>query len=391
MSKWRRLKYVADTATSNVDKLKDPNETPIRLVNYTDVYYGDRLTPDLPLMEATASTAEIAKFRVSSGDVIITKDSETADDIGIAAYVESASDDMVCGYHLALIRAQHSTSDSRYLYWALTGDHAREQMSMTATGVTRFGLRAESIQNLLIRLPPLPEQRAIADYLDTETARIDTLISKKRRLIELLQERWREIRRVRVLSGLDPVNGGGLLEPWNEVNLGVLIELQRGHDLPSDNRIDGDIPVVSSGGVSGSHNVATAKGPGVVTGRYGTVGEVFFVDGPYWPLNTTLYVKDFRGNHPQWVYHLLASIPLNSDSQKSAVGGINRNIVGSLRVPRPPATVQRAIARDLDKAEGLSNETRRKLDTQIHLLQERRRTLITAAVTGEIPVPGVPD
>ena len=117
MSKWLRLKNVAEVITSNVDKLKSEYEIPVRLINYTDVYYGDRLTPDLPLMNATASASEIAKFRVIHGDVLITKDSETADDIGVAAFVESAADDLVCGYHLSRIRAQSSVADGRYLFW----------------------------------------------------------------------------------------------------------------------------------------------------------------------------------------------------------------------------------------------------------------------------------
>ena len=173
------------------------------------------------------------------------------------------------------------------------------------------------------------------------------------------------------------------------MNLGVLIQLQRGHDLPSDDRITGDVPVVSSGGVSGWHSSAIASGPGVVTGRYGTIGEVFFVEQPYWPLNTTLYVKEYRGNHPRWVYHLLASVPLDIDSQKSAVGGINRNIVGSLRVPRPDVCAQEAIAGHLDEAEGLSKQARRKLELQIDLLAERQHALVTAAVTGGLVVPGL--
>ena len=268
----------------------------------------------------------------------------------------------------------------RYQFSAMDG-----QFQSSGQGATFLELSADALASSPIAVPSPSAQRVIADYLDSETTRIDALIANKRRMIHLLEERWRELRRVRVLRGLDPVSGGGLDEPWPEMNLGVLIELQRGHDLPSDDRIDGTIPVVSSGGVSGSHNIAIADGPGVVTGRYGTVGEVFFVNTPYWPLNTTLYVKNFRGNDHKWIYHLLASIPLDIDSQKSAVGGINRNIVGLLRVPRPSVPEQRAIARYLDEAEGLSLETLRRLADQIHLLVERRQALITAVVTRETP------
>ena len=279
--------------------------------------------------------------------------------------------------------------DSRWLGYMMSTVPFVEWATATSDGTRMPRTSWEKIGEYRPRIPSRVEQLAIADYLDTETDHIDALISKKRRLIELLEERWRELRRVRVLRGLDPVCSGGLDEPWVEMNLGVLIELQRGHDLPSDDWIEGTIPVVSSGGVSGFHNMAMADGPGVITGRYGTVGEVFFAETPYWPLNTTLYVKDFRGNDHKWIYHLLASIPLDIDSQKSAVGGINRNIIGSLRVPRPPVPEQRAIAHDLDGAEALSMETHKRLESQIRALHERRQALITAVISGDVTVPGV--
>ena len=167
-----------------------------------------------------------------------------------------------------------------------------------------------------------------------------------------------------------------------------MIGLQRGHDLPIDRRNTGTVPIISSGGPSGWHNEAAANGPGVITGRYGTVGEVYYVDGPYWPLNTTLYVHDFRGRDPRWVYHLLSVLPLDSDSAKSAVTGINRNVIGVLRVPVPPLAEQRRLAQKLDaKARHLRSVTSR-LDAQVALLVEHRQALITAAVTGEIGVPG---
>ena len=338
--------------------------------------------PELPAMFAGAS--EVQVYRVREGDLLVAE----GGDVGRSEFAPRLPDRTIFQNSLHRVYLRND-GDLRYVRYALASIHSSGWLDVMCNKATFGHLTVEKLRQLHIPWPRPSAQRAIAGYLDIETGRIDALISKKRRMIELLEERWTELRRDKILRGLDPVRGGGLAEPWDEMNLGVLIELQRGHDLPGDDRIEGDIPVVSSGGVSGSHNIAIADGPGVVTGRYGTIGEVFFVDEPYWPLNTTLYVKDFRGNHPQWVCHLLASIPLDIDSQKSAVGGINRNIVGSLRVPRPPVPVQRAIADDLNDAEGVSKETHRKLEAQIHLLVERRKALITAAVTGELLVPGV--
>lgn len=86
---------------------------------------------------------------------------------------------------------------------------------------------------------------------------------------------------------------------WRETSLGDIIELKRGYDLPQQLRTPGRIPLVSSSGVTDHHDVAKVRGPGVVTGRYGTLGQVFFIAEDFWPLNTTLYVRDFKGNDPR--------------------------------------------------------------------------------------------
>ncbi len=88
---------------------------------------------------------------------------------------------------------------------------------------------------------------------------------------------------------------------WRECTLGDAIELKRGFDLPRQERCPGEVPLVSSAGVTDYHCEAMVKGPGVVTGRYGTLGEVFYVTDDFWPLNTTLYVRDFKGNDPRFV------------------------------------------------------------------------------------------
>ncbi|WP_323995223.1 restriction endonuclease subunit S [Aeromonas hydrophila] len=134
---------------------------------------------------------------------------------------------------------------------------------------------------------------------------------------------------------------------WKEVSLGEVIELKRGYDLPKGKRIPGHIPIVSSSGVSGFHAEAMVKGPGVVTGRYGTIGEVFYVNEDYWPLNTTLYVRDFKGNDPRFISYFLKTLDFQTYSDKGAVPGINRNHLHLARVRIPGVSTQRSIARIL--------------------------------------------
>ncbi|CAK2852402.1 type I restriction enzyme, S subunit [Vibrio crassostreae] len=112
---------------------------------------------------------------------------------------------------------------------------------------------------------------------------------------------------------------------WIEIPLGDFIELKRGYDLPKSKRLKGDKPIISSAGLSDYHSESKVTSPGVVTGRYGTIGEVFYIEEDFWPLNTTLYVKDFKGNCPEFVYYLLKTFDFHKYSDKAAVPGVNRN------------------------------------------------------------------
>jgi len=134
---------------------------------------------------------------------------------------------------------------------------------------------------------------------------------------------------------------------WPEAPLGELVTLGRGFDLPSTRRRPGEVPVVSSRGVIDQHDRARAGAPGVVIGRTGTIGGAWLLERPFWPLNTTLYVRDFRGNDPAWVAHLLRALDLAALDDKAAVPGVSRDALARLRVPVPPVRQQRRIARAL--------------------------------------------
>lgn len=122
----------------------------------------------------------------------------------------------------------------------------------------------------------------------------------------------------------------------SKVKLGDVMTLHRGYDLPNAQRIDGDVPIIGSSGVSGFHNVARLHDKNVITGRYGTIGKVFYRDGPCWPLNTTLYVEDFHGNNARYVAYLLEAIlasPVINGGDKSTVPGIDRNALHAMGIP----------------------------------------------------------
>ena len=183
----RRLRTIAEMRVSNVDKLRSEDEYPVRLANYVDVYKNDYITASMPFMYATASSSEIKKFKLELDDVLITKDSETWNDIGVPALVTESADDLLSGYHLALLRPSKGTLGA-YLANTLRSVGVAHQFHVRANGVTRYGLAHVGIQSVRLPLPPLPEQQAIVQHIDRETARINAVIVHARHQIELVEE-----------------------------------------------------------------------------------------------------------------------------------------------------------------------------------------------------------
>lgn len=148
--------------------------------------------------------------------------------------------------------------------------------------------------------------------------------------------------------------------------LGNFVELKRGYDLPKRKRNPGSVPLISSAGISDFHDEAKVQGPGVVTGRYGTIGQVFFVEDDFWPLNTALYVTDFKDNDPLFVYYFLKTISYADYSDKAAVPGVNRNHLHKAEIKVPIDTsLQHKLAKQLwmlDQKIELNRQTNQTLE-----------------------------
>ena len=263
----------------------------------------------------------------------------------------------------------------------------------------------EFCENVSVPLPPMDDQRSIADFLDRETVKIDKLVANKRTLIKRLKEKRTALIARTVTRGLPPdaarqagfdphpklkITGidwpGDVPAHWEVVRIGRKIILQRGIDITKEEQQEGDIPVVSSGGISSFHNQACAAAPGVIVGRKGTAGAVHYVAVDFWPHDTTLYVRDFFGNHPRYVYFKLVSMDLASFDTGSANPTVNRNLIHPTVVSWPPLPEQRAIADFLGIQTANIDAIVAKIRTAVERLKEYRIALITTAVTGKIDV-----
>jgi type I restriction enzyme S subunit len=139
-------------------------------------------------------------------------------------------------------------------------------------------------------------------------------------------------------------------EVWQLKRLGDVATLQRGFDLPTHQRASGDVPLVTSSGISDMVDKSAVQGPCVATGRSGSIGNVFFVDQDFWPLNTVLYVKDFHGNDPRFIFYLLRNFDLSRFASGTGVPTLNRNFVHDEAVSVPPLPEQQRIVALLDEA-----------------------------------------
>lgn len=177
------LDQAAQIIVSNVDKKSADKERPVRLCNYMDVYRLDRIEADMRFMAATATEAQISKFGLRVGDVLITKDSETPDDIAVPSFVASTAPDLVCGYHLAIIRPKKGT-DGLFLKFYFEHPHTRHFFASRANGATRFGLTIDVIHTAPIALPSLEEQRRIGEAIgaaELEIARLQPIVAALRK------------------------------------------------------------------------------------------------------------------------------------------------------------------------------------------------------------------
>ena len=406
------LRSAADYVVSNVDKVPDDDEIPVRLCNYTDVYNNEFVTLALDFMQATASEAEISKFGVAVDDVIITKDSESWDDIGVPALVRETAGDLVCGYHLALLRPLKQKMDGAFLFRCLQAKPVRVQLELAANGVTRFGIPKSEIGTMRLPVPPLAQQRAIADYLDRETSRLDALVAAKERVLGLLAEKRRALITRAVTRGLDPrapLRGTGI--PWlGEIPAHWETERARWLFGERDQRSDtGEEELLTVSHLTGvtrrsekDVNMFEAEttegykiclsGDLVINTLWAWMGAmgVSPVDGIVSPAYN-VYEPRARF-YPSYV-DALVRLPVFAQEVTRYSKGVWSSRLRlypegffGVSLPVPPLSEQRKIVARIANETGKLDELRAATERTTALLKERRAALISAAVTGQLAV-----
>jgi type I restriction enzyme S subunit len=391
------------------------------------VYYNDVIAEGLAFMPATAPAEQIAKFTLRAGDTIITKDSETADDIAVSAFVPVDLPGVVCGYHLSIVRPREGT-DGAFIKRFFDSIFAKSCFAVRANGLTRVGLGQYELDNVEIPFPPVDEQATLAAFLDRETAKIDALVAEQRRLIELLKEKRQAVISHVVTKGLNsdaPMNPsdidwlGSVPAHWRVARCGFYSFIQAGLAFPSEGFSEDE------------------SGARLLRGVNVAVGTLRWNDTVYWQRTASdgldpfelrsgdivigmdrPYIKDGMRiavvtdadlpclllqrvarltTGPEldstYMLHLLGSNMFLAHFEPETTGvsvpHISPDQIANFVIPIPHIDEQRqiveAIAREADECDSLTAEAERA----INLLEERRTALISAVVTGHIDVRGL--
>lgn len=330
-----------------------------------------------------------AEYLLKTGDMlIIMTDLIQAAPILGGAIVVPEDDRFLHNQRLGLVEfLPDAAIDRVFLYYVLNSPAYRAQVRGSATGATVRHTAPKRICDCKVLVPEsLDEQRQVAEVLSA----CDDLIATNQRRITLLEDAARLLYREWFVQlrfpghELVPVMNG-LPEGWRRDTLDQALFLQRGFDLPNGNRVPGDVPVYASTGINGYHNVAKVDGPGVVTGRSGTLGAVHYAAQDFWPLNTSLWVKEFRAVSPLVAYFMLAELGLEQFNSGASVPTLDRKVAHQIPVLIPERNVVSAF-----------DERVQPLFDQVQILRKSnestaraRDLLLPKLMSGQLDVSGI--
>ncbi len=371
-------------------------------------------------MAATATSEQVQRFSLRAGDVLITKDSESWTDIAVPAVVAEDLTGVLCGYHLALIRPSEAALDGSFLARACSAIGPRDQFQISANGITRFGLTGDAIRTALFGVPPVCEQRAIAAFLDRETAKIDALVAKKERLIELLQEKRTALITRAVTKGLNP-NGpmkdsgvallGEIPAHWEVQRITMVARLESGHT--PDKKVaeyweGGGVPWLSLADTGRlrevdhvsetaaqttlqgiAHSSARVLPAGTVAfSRDATIGACAILARPMAVSQHFIAWVCGPALTPEYLLFVLRSMTAELDrlTMGATIATIGMPDVKTLITPVPPHREQEAIVEFVKHERSKIDSLTEKVRQGIERLKEYRVALISAAVTGKIDV-----
>jgi type I restriction enzyme S subunit len=407
----QKLKFKTNIQFSNVDKLSEASEEPVLLCNYLDVYRNEKINRDIDFMKATAKSSEIEKFTIKKGDILITKDSESASDIAVPALVSEDFDNVLCGYHLAQIRTLNDL-DSEYLFRLFQSKEFNQNFEASASGMTRYSIGVSSIKNVFIPIPPINEQQKIVNFLDYKTGQCDRFIANRQKQIELLNEQKAAIINKAVTKGINPnvkmkPSGiewiGDIPEHWKVSRAKfvstIFVPQRNKPDLNSEEgfpwltmedmsgeRVFNTSFKVSEESIQKAGSKILEKGS-VIASCIGNF-EVCVINEVALIINQQLQAFIPKKIHPEYLRQI---VKISSDyfkmvATESTVVYVNQSGFANMPILLLSDVEQQSIINFIKKETSKIETLISKYQKQIDLMQEYRTALISQAVTGKIDV-----
>ena len=352
---------------------------------------------------ASTKAMELSRHRLQLDDILFARRGAQA--TGLSAIVDSRHQGELCGTGALLLRVQSPRVDPSYLAMFLSSETSYRWLRTHAVGAVMLNLNTDIIKSFPLELPGIEEQRSLARFLGAVDDRIALLRETNATLEAIAQALFKpwfvEFDPVRAKqqglapAGMDESTAalfpdsfeesalGSIPNGWQVGALQDLLVLQRGFDLPSQDRIPGDFPIIAASGPSGTDVEAMSKGPGVITGRFGVLGRVFLELGDYWPHNTTLWVKEFRAATACYAYEVLRFLDFKAFNAGSAVPTLNRNHIRDL----PYVIPARACVDTYKVLAQQMHQRARVNELQAQTLATLRDTLLPRLISGQLRLP----
>jgi len=310
-------------------------------------------------------------LKVYPGDLMISRLNEP---IGRACIIPQDEPYYVVAVDNVILRP-NKEFDRKFIMYAMNTEGYAEYGNMIARGATMSRVSRSQLGQFWLAFPDIVEQCAIADFLDIQCTKIDSMIEDIEKQIDILQKHKKSLIFEKITS--KKIN-------WKYGRIKDLMTLQRGYDLPQEEFVSGDIPVYGSNGVIGYHNISTTSGPCVTIGRSGSVGALNYVECDFWAHNTAIFISNSKGNHIRYLYYVLQSFDIKELANGSAVPTLDRKKVESVHLYfTSNKSEQREIAKYLDVNIKKIDEIITMKQKQLEIIQKHKKSLIYEYVTGK--------
>lgn len=368
------------------ERFSDDAESGTPLVKGENVSQG-RILWSISRYWPAAEYDDYSRFHLLEADVVVAMDRPWVPAGLKWAFIRTRDPKALLVQRCARMRSSSPLLIQNFLRFLIGGPDFSKYVQTITTGVNVPHISGADILAYEFPVPPVHEQARIANILSA----YDDLIENSERRIRVLDEMTRSLYHEwfvnfrysgheevpLVDSSLGPVPKG-----WEIGRLDDLLVLQRGFDLPRGERRDGNVPVVAATGPAGFHDTVKVRAPGVVTGRSGSIGDVMYIQDDFWPLNTSLWVKDFPKSEPLFAYFLLSSIDLRAFNSGAAVPTLNRNDIHGLPIVIPP----RAIQRRFQEIGEYLFDAKRAIEKATQTLRATRDLLLPRLLSGQFSV-----